>query len=55
VPTQGADMAALIKSLISSGVKPSTVKALDYMTLVPITKDTANIPSTCWNLSDYKK
>ena len=55
VPTQGADMAALIKSLISSGVKPGTVKALDYTTLVPITKDTASIASTCWNLSDYKK
>ena len=35
VPTQGADMAALIKSFISSGVKPGTVKALDYTTLVP--------------------
>jgi ribose transport system substrate-binding protein len=55
VPTQGADMAALIKSLISSGVKPGAVKALDYTTLVPITPETASRPSTCWNLSDYKK
>ncbi|HMN71280.1 MAG TPA: sugar ABC transporter substrate-binding protein [Rhodoblastus sp.] len=55
VPTQAADMAGMIKWLLSSGVKPGTVKGSIYTTLVPITKDNASVESTCWNLGDLKK
>ena len=53
VPTQSADMAGMIKWLISSGVKPGSVKGSMYTTLVPITKENAD--TACWNLSDLKK
>jgi len=53
VPTQSADMAGMIKWLISSGVKPGSVKGSMYTTLVPITKE--NSDTACWNLSDLKK
>jgi ribose transport system substrate-binding protein len=53
VPTQSADMAGMIKWLISSGIKPGTVKGSMYTTLVPITKENAD--TACWNLSDLKK
>ena len=55
VPTQAADLAAMIKWLISSGVKPGDVKGSAYTTLIPVTKENADIPTTCWNLSDLKK
>ena len=55
VPTQAAQMGGLIKYLISSGAKPGDVKASAYTTLIPITKDNAENPMTCWNLSDLKK
>jgi ribose transport system substrate-binding protein len=55
VPTQAADMAAMIKWLISSGVKAGSVKGLAYTTLSPITKENADSQTTCWNLSDLKK
>lgn len=55
VPTQAADMAGMIKWLLSAGVKPGTVKGSIYTTLVPITKENASVASTCWNLSDLKK
>jgi ribose transport system substrate-binding protein len=53
VPTQAADMAGMIKWLISSGVKPGSVKGSMYTTLIPITKENAD--TACWNLSDLKK
>ncbi|WP_249123839.1 MULTISPECIES: sugar ABC transporter substrate-binding protein [unclassified Bradyrhizobium] len=55
VPTQAADMAAMIKWLLSSGVKPGSAKGSIYTTLIPITKDNAGLDTTCWNLSDLKK
>ena len=55
VPTQAADMAALIKWLISSGAKAGSVKGSVYTTLVPITKENASAEMTCWNLGDLKK
>ncbi len=55
VPTQASDMAAMIKWLLSSGVKPGTTKGSVYTTLIPITKENASLDTTCWNLSDLKK
>jgi ribose transport system substrate-binding protein len=45
----------MIKWLLSSGAKPGTVKGSAYTTLIPITKENAEIETTCWNLSDLKK
>jgi ribose transport system substrate-binding protein len=53
VPTQAADMAGAIKWLLSSGVKPGSVKGSMYTTLIPVTKENAD--TACWNLSDLKK
>ncbi|MCB1534375.1 MAG: sugar ABC transporter substrate-binding protein [Rhodoblastus sp.] len=55
VPTQAADMAGMIKWLLSAGVKAGSVKGSIYTTLVPITKENASVESTCWNLGDLKK
>ncbi|MBV8488653.1 MAG: sugar ABC transporter substrate-binding protein [Planctomycetaceae bacterium] len=55
VPTQAAQMAALIKYLLSSGVKPGSVKGSSYTTLIPITKENAGSETACWNLDDLKK
>lgn len=55
VPTQAADMAAMIKWLLSSGVKPGSVKGSAYTTLIPITKENADSATACWNLADLKK
>jgi len=55
VPNQAAQLAGAAKWLLSSGVKPGTVKGLEYTTLVPITKENAGLASTCWNLADIKK
>ena len=55
VPTQAADMAAMIKWLVSSNVKPGSVKGSIYTTLIPITKDNAASDTACWNLGDLKK
>jgi ribose transport system substrate-binding protein len=55
VPTQAADLAAMIKWLLSSGAKPGAVKGSAYTTLIPITKDNADSPTACWNLADLKK
>jgi ribose transport system substrate-binding protein len=55
VPTQAAQMAGTIKWLLSSGVKAGSVKGSEYTSLVPITKDNADIATTCWNLGDLKK
>ena len=55
VPTQAADMAGMIKWLVSSGVKPGSVKGSIYTTLVPITKENASVETSCWNLGDLKK
>ncbi len=54
VPTQGSDMAALIKWLLSSGMKPGQVKGSVYTTLIPVTKDTAGKDGTCWKLEQVK-
>ena len=55
VPTQAAQMAGLIKWLLSSGVKAGSVKGSAYTTLIPITIDNAGSRTACWNLSDLKK
>jgi ribose transport system substrate-binding protein len=55
VPTQSADMAGMVKWLLSSGVKPGSVKGSMYTTLIPITKENASSETACWNLSDLKK
>ena len=54
VPTQGTDMAALIKWLLSSDTKPGAVKGSVYTTLIPITKDNAGNDGTCWKLEQVK-
>src|SRR6476660_6454785 len=54
VPTQGTDMAALIKWLLSSDTKPGAVKGSVYTTLIPVTKDNAGIDGTCWKLEQLK-
>jgi ribose transport system substrate-binding protein len=55
VPTQAADMAAMIKWLLSSGAKAGSVKGSAYTTLIPITKENADTNTACWNLADLKK
>jgi ribose transport system substrate-binding protein len=55
VPTQAEQMAGMIKWLVSSGVKPGSVKGSMYTTLIPVTKENASSDTTCWNLSDLKK
>ena len=55
VPTQAEQMAGMIKWLISSGVKPGSVKGSMYTTLIPVTKENAASETACWNLSDLKK
>jgi ribose transport system substrate-binding protein len=55
VPTQGADMAAMIKWLLSSGMKPGAEKGSVYTTLIPITKANAGIDGTCWKLERLKQ
>jgi ribose transport system substrate-binding protein len=55
VPTQAADLAAMIKWLLSSGAKAGSVKGSTYTTLIPITKENAETQTACWNLSDLKK
>ena len=54
VPTQGTDMAALIKWLLSSDAKPGAVKGSVYTTLIPVTKDNAGKDGTCWKLEQVK-
>ncbi len=48
-------MAGTIKWLLSSGAKPGSIKGSEYTTLIPITKENADSPMACWNLSDLKK
>jgi ribose transport system substrate-binding protein len=55
VPTQAEQMAGMVKWLVSSGVKPGSVKGSMYTTLIPITKANAASDTACWNLSDLKK
>ena len=55
VPTQAEQMAGMIKWLVSSGVKPGSVKGSMYTTLIPVTKENAASETACWNLSDLKK
>jgi ribose transport system substrate-binding protein len=50
VPTQASNMAAMIKWLLVSGMKPGTAKASIYTTLIPITKENASAAGTCWSL-----
>jgi len=51
VPTQASNMAAMIKWLLVSGLKPGSAKASIYTTLIPITKENASAEGTCWSLS----
>jgi ribose transport system substrate-binding protein len=55
VPTQGADMASMIKWLVSSGMPPGSVKGSVYTTLIPVTKANADIDGTCWKLDRLKQ
>jgi ribose transport system substrate-binding protein len=55
VPTQGADMASMIKWLVSSGMPPGSVKGSVYTTLIPVTKANADIDGTCWKLERLKQ
>lgn len=50
VPTQASNMAAMIKWLLVSGLKPGADKASIYTTLIPLTKDTAGKEGACWKL-----
>jgi ribose transport system substrate-binding protein len=50
VPTQARDLAAMVKWLLSSGMKPGSYKGLIYTTLIPITKENADGEGTCWTL-----
>jgi ribose transport system substrate-binding protein len=54
VPTQGTDMVAMIKWLLSSGMKPGEAKGSIYTTLIPVTKENAGIDGTCWKLERVK-
>ena len=51
VPTQAANMAAMIKWLVQGGVKPGAAKQNIYTTLIPVTKDNASKEGTCWKLA----
>jgi len=55
VPTQATDMVAIIKWLLSSGMKPGSSKGSIYTTLIPVTKDNAAIDGTCWKLERLKQ
>jgi ribose transport system substrate-binding protein len=48
IPNQGRDIAAMLKWLFQSGVKPGSAHGSIYTTLTPITK--ANADSACWTL-----
>jgi ABC-type sugar transport system substrate-binding protein len=50
VPTQASNMAAMIKWLLVSGLKPGADKASIYTTLIPLTKDNAGTEGACWRL-----
>jgi hypothetical protein len=43
-------MAAMIKWLLVSGLKPGADKASIYTTLIPLTKDNAGTEGACWRL-----
>ena len=55
VPTQATDMVAIIKWLLSSGMKPGSSKGSIYTTLIPVTRDNAAIDGTCWKLERLKQ
>jgi len=55
VPTQATDMVAMIKWLVSSGMKPGSSKGSIYTTLIPVNKDNAGIDGTCWKLERMKQ
>ena len=50
-PTQAEDMAALIKWVLSSGMKPGRYRGDVYTTLQTITNANAGIEGTCWSLA----
>lgn len=54
VPTQAANMAAMIKWLVQGGMKPGAAKQNIYTTLIPITKENAGAEGTCWKLTAAK-
>jgi ribose transport system substrate-binding protein len=54
VPTQAADMAAMIKWLLQGGIKPGAAKQNIYTTLIPVTKENASKEGTCWKLASTK-
>jgi ribose transport system substrate-binding protein len=51
VPAQAGSMVTMIKWLLQSGVKPGSAKGSIYTTLIPITKENASLPGTCWALN----
>ncbi len=50
VPTQASNMAAVIKWLLVSGLKPGADKASIYTTLIPLTKESVAKEGACWKL-----
>ena len=54
VPTQGRQLAGVVKWLLSSGMEPGTIKGSMYTTLIPITTENASKPEMCWNLAAIK-
>ena len=50
VPTQASNMAAMIKWLLVSGLKPGADKASIYTTLIPLTKESVAKEGACWKL-----
>lgn len=51
VPTQAANMASSIKTLLQMPAATVIPKSSIYSTLIPITKSNASIEGTCWRLN----
>jgi ABC-type sugar transport system substrate-binding protein len=54
VPRQAADMSAIIKVLLQSGLKPGAMKVSLYTPNKILTKDTLK-PDSCWSMKDLPK
>jgi ribose transport system substrate-binding protein len=54
VPGQGRDLANLVKTFLTSGVKPGVVRISQYSPFVLLTKDHASPEKNCWSLEDLK-
>lgn len=55
VPAMAKSMANMARWLIQTGDKvPADAKGFLYSRLTPITKETAKLPGTCWELGKIK-